>query len=85
MNNNIIDNLLIILGLEEFPKPPTPTNSQLLLKDNINEDVLVADQECSICFMLRMDDNMLPTKICNNDKCTAVFHISCLAQVFLIL
>ncbi|XP_075221843.1 uncharacterized protein LOC142324763 isoform X2 [Lycorma delicatula] len=82
INRSLVDNLLTILGFDEFPLPVSPSSSQKKNTRSSQDDLLVDDQECSICFMLRAQDNMLPTKICNNDKCTSVFHLLCLAQWF---
>lgn len=57
------------------------------LKKEINKEstevnnVIVADEECCICFSLQLDNETLPDKICSNEKCKRHFHTSCLLQV----
>ncbi|KAG8273787.1 hypothetical protein J6590_014426 [Homalodisca vitripennis] len=65
---SVVDNLLSLLGLQQFPQP------------DFENKVVVEQGECSICFTLRLDDQTLPSKVCNNVKCNSYFHITCLAQ-----
>uniref|UniRef100_A0A1B6LX46 RING-type domain-containing protein n=1 Tax=Graphocephala atropunctata TaxID=36148 RepID=A0A1B6LX46_9HEMI len=67
---SVLENLVSLLGLQQFPQPD-------------GESAAAAEQgECSICFTLRLDDQALPSKVCNNTKCNSYFHITCLAQWF---
>lgn len=60
-------NLETVLGM---PLPSKRTSSR--------KDV---ESDCGICYAHRLDeDNSLPICACDNDKCTAVFHRSCLLE-----
>uniref|UniRef100_A0A1B6G736 RING-type domain-containing protein n=1 Tax=Cuerna arida TaxID=1464854 RepID=A0A1B6G736_9HEMI len=67
---SVVENLLSLLGLQQFPQP------------DFENKRAVEQGECSICFTLRLDDQTLPSKVCNNVKCNSYFHITCLAQWF---
>ncbi|XP_029040267.2 E3 ubiquitin-protein ligase FANCL isoform X2 [Osmia bicornis bicornis] len=70
---NFIDNLMMILNLNIFPKKEKKETVQ-------DENTIVTDEECCICFSLEIDCNNLPDKICSNEKCRRRFHTSCLLQ-----
>ncbi|XP_012144365.2 E3 ubiquitin-protein ligase Fancl isoform X1 [Megachile rotundata] len=70
---NIIDNLMMLLNLNTFPRKE---KKEIFL----DESTIVTDEECCICFSLELDDKNLPDKICNNEKCKRHFHTSCLLQ-----
>ncbi|XP_034186444.1 E3 ubiquitin-protein ligase Fancl isoform X2 [Osmia lignaria lignaria] len=70
---NFIDNLMMILNLNTFPKKEKKETVQ-------DENTIVTDEECCICFSLEIDCNNLPDKICSNEKCRRRFHTSCLLQ-----
>lgn len=73
---NICDNLLQILNLDRFPKPTFLPSTEAATNFFYQQGV------CCICFTLRLDnEDLLPTKMCNNTKCVSHFHITCLAQV----
>lgn len=74
---NICDNLLQILNLDRFPQRSFLPSSETATKSFYEQGV------CCICFTLRLDnEDLLPTKMCNNSKCVSRFHITCLAQWF---
>ena len=73
---DIINNLMTLLDIDAFPKKE-------IKKEAIDYNVIVADEECCICFSLKLDNETLPDKICNNEKCRRHFHTSCLLQVYL--
>ncbi|XP_076233600.1 E3 ubiquitin-protein ligase Fancl isoform X2 [Calliopsis andreniformis] len=72
-NHSIIDNLMTLLDIDKFPIKEEKTCAQ-------DEDVIVADEECCICFSMDLDNNILPDKICSNEKCRRHFHTPCLLQ-----
>ncbi|XP_033338653.2 E3 ubiquitin-protein ligase Fancl [Megalopta genalis] len=71
--DSIIDNLLMLLNVTVFPK----VEAKECVED---EDAIVADQECCICYSMVLDNEVLPSKICSNEKCRRHFHTSCLLQ-----
>ncbi|XP_043596741.1 E3 ubiquitin-protein ligase FANCL isoform X4 [Bombus pyrosoma] len=72
---DIINNLMMLLDIDIFPK-------QEMKKEAVEDyNVVVADEECCICFSLKLDNMTLPDKICNNEKCRKHFHTSCLLQI----
>ncbi|CAK9831559.1 E3 ubiquitin-protein ligase FANCL [Anthophora retusa] len=70
---DIIDNLMMLLNRDMFPKKEKEEYME-------NNDAIVADEECCICFSMELDNETLPDKICNNEKCRRHFHTSCLLQ-----
>ncbi|XP_078050577.1 E3 ubiquitin-protein ligase Fancl isoform X2 [Augochlora pura] len=69
--DSIIDNLLMLLNIAVFPK--------VEVKECIeDEDAIVADTECCICYSKVLDNELLPDKICSNEKCRRHFHTACL-------
>lgn len=70
---DIINNLITLLNIDAFPKKE-------IKKEAIDYNVIVTDEECCICFSLKLDNETLPDKICNNEKCRRHFHTSCLLQ-----
>uniref|UniRef100_A0A1B6EBK9 RING-type domain-containing protein n=1 Tax=Clastoptera arizonana TaxID=38151 RepID=A0A1B6EBK9_9HEMI len=70
---SLYSNLLVILGLDSFPQKQ---------QHEIVTGALLQPGECCICFMLRLEDDLLPAKLCNNSKCSSYFHISCLSEWF---
>ncbi|KAK9297170.1 hypothetical protein QLX08_009038 [Tetragonisca angustula] len=70
---DIINNLMTLLDIDAFPK-------REIKKEEIDYNVIVTDEECCICFSLKLDNETLPDKICNNEKCRRHFHTSCLLQ-----
>lgn len=72
--NGIIDNLLTLLNISEFPQKQE--------QHNITNDknCIVMDEECCICFSLESDKELLPNKICDNVKCRRHFHTQCLLE-----
>ncbi|CAK9798168.1 E3 ubiquitin-protein ligase FANCL [Anthophora plagiata] len=70
---DIIDNLMMLLNRDMFPKQKKEEYME-------NNDAIVADEECCICFSMELDNETLPNKICNNEKCRRHFHTSCLLQ-----
>ncbi|XP_043521520.1 E3 ubiquitin-protein ligase FANCL isoform X2 [Frieseomelitta varia] len=70
---DIINNLMTLLDIDAFPKKE-------IKKEEIDYNVIVTDEECCICFSLKLDNETLPDKICNNEKCRRHFHTSCLLQ-----
>ncbi|XP_015588766.1 E3 ubiquitin-protein ligase FANCL [Cephus cinctus] len=68
--NDIIQNLLSLLNLTEFPQPP--------IDDNKDKGGIVNDDECCICFSYELDNEQAPEKICDNRKCKRRFHTLCL-------
>ena len=73
---DIKNNLMTLLDIDAFPK-------REIKKEEIDYNVIVTDEECCICFSLKLDNETLPDKICNNEKCRRHFHTSCLLQVYL--
>ncbi|GJQ85904.1 hypothetical protein Trydic_g21759 [Trypoxylus dichotomus] len=69
-NEDIFNELLKLLEIESFM--PKPTQSQ-------DEELLVNDGECCICFSLRLNDKM-PDIVCPNSSCSQYFHSECLYQ-----
>ncbi|XP_076478160.1 E3 ubiquitin-protein ligase Fancl isoform X3 [Bombus vancouverensis nearcticus] len=71
---DIINNLMMLLDIDIFPQ-------QEMKKEAVEDyNVVVADEECCICFSLKLENMTLPDKICNNEKCRKHFHTSCLLQ-----
>ncbi|XP_017792424.1 PREDICTED: E3 ubiquitin-protein ligase FANCL [Habropoda laboriosa] len=70
---DIIDNLLMLLNRDIFPKKEKEKYIE-------NNGAIVTDEECCICFSMKLDNETLPEKICNNEKCRRHFHTSCLLQ-----
>lgn len=68
-DNNIIEELLKLFDISEFPTKPL----------QISEDCLLNDGECCICFALRLE-NILPDVVCSNTSCNQIFHQKCLFQ-----
>lgn len=73
---NICDNLLQILNIDKFPQPFFMPSTEAATNYFYQQEV------CCICYTLRLDDeDLLPTKMCNNTQCESQFHVTCLAQV----
>ncbi|XP_031841771.1 E3 ubiquitin-protein ligase Fancl isoform X2 [Nomia melanderi] len=72
-NYNIVENLMMLLNIDIFPKEV----KQEYIKD---ENAIVTDKECCICYSMVLDNEILPDKICNNEKCRRHFHTPCLLQ-----
>lgn len=73
-NNTTSENLLLLLNLQEFPKISNAKEEKR--KDN----GLFNDEECGICFSLELNEDELPDRICDNEKCRKHFHNACLLQ-----
>lgn len=58
------------IEIENFPARPKETN---------NEQLLVNEGECCMCFSLRLNDRM-PEIICQNSSCNRFFHVQCLYE-----
>ncbi|XP_017877086.1 E3 ubiquitin-protein ligase FANCL, partial [Ceratina calcarata] len=73
---DFIDNMSMLLNIDTFPK------KEEVKKETSMEEHrgAISDEECCICFSLESDDETLPDKICNNNKCRRHFHTSCLLQ-----
>ena len=51
---------------------------------NISTNITMASEnECFICFTSCIENEEIPSKWCNNDKCSSWYHHSCLLQVFI--
>ncbi|XP_015184525.1 PREDICTED: E3 ubiquitin-protein ligase FANCL isoform X2 [Polistes dominula] len=71
---NILQNLLILLDISEFP-------SQKKQDDSVDDqNCMFTNEECCICFSLESDTEQFPNKICDNIKCRKHFHTKCLLQ-----
>ncbi|XP_043262653.1 E3 ubiquitin-protein ligase FANCL isoform X2 [Colletes gigas] len=68
---NIIDNLMMLLNIDTFPRK----EEKVYIED---KNAIVADEECCICFSMELDNKIIPDKICSNAKCRRHFHTSCL-------
>lgn len=68
--NNIIEELLKLFDISAFPTKP--------LQD-CDEDCLLSEGECCICFALKLED-VLPEVVCSNTSCNQIFHQKCLYQ-----
>lgn len=67
--NNFLDNLKLLLGLQSLP-----------CKNHYSEqESLVHQGECCICFTLRLDGK-LPSEVCDNAHCASNFHSACLFE-----
>lgn len=66
----------MLLDVDAFPKKGD------VGKETCTEEHkgVITDEECCICFSLESDDETLPNKICNNNRCRKHFHTSCLLQ-----
>lgn len=73
-NNDPFQQLLHLLGLEEFPQNNKQSNSDMELLKN--------DQECAICYSFNLGQKV-PDVVCKNESCENVFHNECLFEVFL--
>ncbi|XP_031775507.1 E3 ubiquitin-protein ligase FANCL isoform X2 [Apis florea] len=73
-NHDILNNLKMLLDIDTFLKKEINKEST---EDN---NAIVADEECCICFSLQLDNETLPDKICSNEKCKRHFHTSCLLR-----
>ncbi|XP_076278688.1 E3 ubiquitin-protein ligase Fancl [Lasioglossum baleicum] len=71
--HHIIDNLMMLLNIAEFPKEEVNECVE-------DENAIVTDKECCICYCMVSDNELLPDKICNNEKCRRHFHTSCLLK-----
>ncbi|XP_043289903.1 E3 ubiquitin-protein ligase FANCL [Venturia canescens] len=72
----IADNLRILFAIDELPQPPEEEKTK-------DENAIVEDDECSICFAMELDEHtppLLPVEICSNEKCRKHFHTMCLRQ-----
>ncbi|XP_076643462.1 E3 ubiquitin-protein ligase Fancl [Halictus rubicundus] len=69
----VIDNLMMLLNIEEFPKEEVEERME-------DENAIVTDEECCICFSMMSDNELLPDKICSNEKCRRHFHTPCLLK-----
>lgn len=45
---------------------------------------IIGNRECGICFSEKSENDELPNKICNNEKCMKHFHSACLMKVRII-
>ncbi|XP_039287717.1 E3 ubiquitin-protein ligase FANCL [Nilaparvata lugens] len=72
-----VDNLTTLMEVGELPLAPSQNSGD---QPEESSQLLVDGEECMICFALRSDDDLLPAKICNNEKCASLFHVSCLIQ-----
>lgn len=54
------------------------SNQQESQKDKMT---IIDNGECGICFCLKTDNEELPNKICNNEKCMKHYHSICLSKV----
>ncbi|XP_054001594.1 E3 ubiquitin-protein ligase FANCL [Hylaeus anthracinus] len=70
---NIVDNLMMLLHIDTFP----PKKEKVCIED---KNAIVTDEECCICFSMKLDDETLPDKICSNPQCRRHFHTPCLLQ-----
>lgn len=70
---NLLDNLMTLLNVHEFPQAST-------IQSSTENDGIVAEEECCICFSLELDTGQFPEKTCNNPKCKRQFHTICLLQ-----
>lgn len=81
-DKSIVDNIQQVLGIYELPRPPSDP------EDQNDDDAILDDNACCICFSLELDDNddddnagQTPEVICDNSKCRRYFHTVCLYQV----
>ncbi|RZF46373.1 hypothetical protein LSTR_LSTR007906 [Laodelphax striatellus] len=72
-----VDNLTSLMEIDELPLAPSQNSGD---QSEASSQLLVDGEECMICFSLRSEDGLLPAKICNNEKCASLFHVSCLIQ-----
>ncbi|XP_076163567.1 E3 ubiquitin-protein ligase Fancl [Ptiloglossa arizonensis] len=70
---NIIDNLMMLLNIDTFLKK----EKKVCIED---KNVIVTDEECCICFSIKLDSEIIPKKICSNEKCRRHFHTLCLLE-----
>lgn len=64
---------MMLLDINKFPVKEEKTSAE-------DGNVIVGDEECCICFSMELDNEILPDKICNNEKCRRHFHTPCLLQ-----
>lgn len=65
LSKTLRENLETVLGVT-FPSPKTSN------KEDFSE-------ECGICYSFRLE-NMIPDRVCDNQKCSKGFHRSCLSS-----
>lgn len=73
-HGHLFEQLLIILGLERFPKELNTSDSQ-------NNSMLRTDDDCSICFSTDLNGNV-PDVVCDNRCCSSIYHRNCLFEWF---
>ena len=74
MEYSVYENLLTLLNIDKFPQAPK-------YEEPMEEEGIVGDEECCICFSMELDGGEVPDEICNNQKCRRYFHSICLFQV----
>ncbi|XP_031789525.1 E3 ubiquitin-protein ligase FANCL isoform X2 [Nasonia vitripennis] len=70
---SVYENLLTLLNIDEFPQAP-------IVDEPMEQEGIVGDEECCICFSMDDESGNLPDEICNNQKCKRRFHSACLFQ-----
>ncbi|KAI5741568.1 hypothetical protein M8J76_014951 [Diaphorina citri] len=69
---NIIENLVRVLDIEEFPDLHSRLEST---------QAQLGEGECSICLSMRHAVTMeTPVKLCSNEKCASFYHEVCLSK-----
>ena len=66
---NVHKNLLRIFNLCFFPMPPAEGSEESL-------------QFCNICYCYKLEDGDIPIVSCDNNRCSLIFHSSCLKEWF---
>lgn len=65
---------MMLLNIDTFLKK----EKKVCIED---KNVIVTDEECCICFSIKLDSEIIPKKICSNEKCRRHFHTLCLLEV----
>lgn len=70
--NGIYIEILKLIGLDTFPKKSDDAEGK-------NDDLLLEAGDCSICFLLKLNDK-LPEIVCRNKFCDNCYHTECLYE-----